>query len=245
MPLKSVHMVTQNVIIFPPPSPTAPISIHLLGKWNSDVLVSCKLLLAEERGRFPDIETHKIKKPRAVRPRSRHRVCLTYPQGCISKISKLILLWRLQPSIQCSWLEKKNCIILFFKSLPLLALVSPPSLSAGNFISYFCTPSFYLQICLVQLLRSLTHQCHLEEAIYRWAGGVFSITFWTKGSKHLSARDAGTGSTLGVSTAQELGRWSRKEKWVEGSIGTRNVRETPMAVRKRKVETPLRAQAVG
>lgn len=34
--------------------------------------------------------------------------------------------------------------VFFFKSSPSLSLLSPPSLSAGNFISYFCTPSFYL-----------------------------------------------------------------------------------------------------
>lgn len=53
-----------------------------------------------------------------------YRVCLTHTQGCISKISKLILFWRPQPNVQCSWLEKKNYIFLifFFKSLPLLAL---------------------------------------------------------------------------------------------------------------------------
>lgn len=45
-----------------------------------------------------------------------YRVCLTHTQGCISKISKLILFWRPQPNVQRSWLEKKNYIFLIFFS---------------------------------------------------------------------------------------------------------------------------------
>lgn len=150
------------------------------------------------------------------------------PQGCITKISKLILLWRLQPSVQRSWLEKKNYIILFFKSLPLLALVSPPSLSTGNFISYFCMPSFYLQICLVQLLRSLTHQCHLKEAIYRWVGGALSITLWIKS---ISMLDAGTGclycpGTWGmVKIGERGGEWHLSQEWERDPDGRKEAQE--------------------
>ena len=93
-----------------------------------------------------------------------YRVRLTHTHGCISKISKLIYSGDLNLAYNVPGWKRRTISFFFFKSLPLLAVVSPPP--AGNIISYFCTPSFYLQICLLQLLRSLTLQYHLGEAIH-------------------------------------------------------------------------------
>lgn len=77
-------------------------------------------------------------------------------------------------------------------------------------------------------------------------GGAFSILYESK-AQSISARDAGTGSTLGVCIAQELGGWSFGEKGVEVGVCTSlNVRETQMAVRKHRAEwDPTPAPALG
>lgn len=169
-------------------------------------------------GKVLDAETHQIKKPRVVRCQSR---CARTPwltikvaqarfqnqssSGDLSPLYNVPVWKRRTVSFWCVF-------FFFFKSLPSLALISPPSLSAGNFISYFCTTSFYLQICLVHLLRSLKHRGYLEEAIHWWVVGDFSTNLWIWDSK---LEMQGAGSPEGLQQPAP-GGWSR---WIKGGPG--------------------------
>lgn len=129
-------------------------------------------------------------------------MCLTYSQGCISKISKSILLWRPQPSGHCSWLAKKNCmtLLVFFKPLPLLLY---PRLLLCRKLYFLLLHTKFLP---PDLLGSVAKKPDKPVPLGRshpLVSRAFSITLWIMGSKHLSSGDAGTGSTLRVCTAQK------------------------------------------
>lgn len=163
-----------------------------------------------------------------------YRVCLTHTHGCISKISKLILLWRPQPSVQCSWLEKKNYIILFF--------------FFSNLYHYLL---LYLRLPLLQeiLFPTSAHQVSTSRSVWfscweawpscatwekpfageLWVFFPFLYESWAQSIPTLEMQGLGAPWRL-----HSLGPWGMvlEKKSLEGGVCTINVEETQVAVNK-------------
>lgn len=160
-------------------------------------------------------------------------MCLTYSQGCISKISKSILLWKPQPSGQCSWLAKKNCmtLLVFFKSLPLLLY---PRLLLCRKLYFLLLHTKFLP---PDLLGSVAEKPDKPVPLGRshlLVSRAFSNTLWIMGSEHLSSGDAGTGSTLRVCTAQEHGGEKGEKRGGRVASAPEMLSETMVTLRKCK-----------